>query len=265
MNSTFVLRPPYIEYFRDFSRFRSGWWVVALVASVLIHAFFVWRASIYVPRPPLEEVRVEVRMIKPEPPPPPPPPPKLIEPPPPPPPPKPVPKPPKEVVRQPPPPVLAAPPAPTPPTPSEPVVAPQPKVSELPPIDAPPPPPGPPAPAAAAPSAPAAPGPVTSSAPVSDNFDALLSGFGRELSRNFEKNKRYPRVAQMRGLQGKLELLFEFENGELVNVSVKKSSGHSALDDAAIEVARKLTLPALAGALAQRKFSFTLPVDYKLQ
>jgi protein TonB len=61
------------------------------------------------------------------------------------------------------------------------------------------------------------------------------------------------------------KLLFEFSNGELVNVSLKQSSGHPLLDQSALDTARKLQLPGLTGALARRSFSFTLPVEYRLQ
>lgn len=255
MNPTSVLRPPYIAYFRDFTRFRSGLWAAAFVVSILVHAFFVWRASIYVPRVPPEEIRVDVRMIQPErpPPPPPPPPQKIIEPPPPPPPPKPVPKPPKEVPRQAPLPVLAAPPAPAV-TPSEPVVPVQPPPAPLPPIDAPPPPPAPPAPPQ--------PAPVSAAPPV--DYDALINSYGRDVGRVFESNQKYPPVARQRNQQGTLDLLFEFENGQLVNVSVKRSSGVSVLDNAAVDVGRRMKMPSLPAGLAQRPFSFVLPVRYKL-
>lgn len=256
MNPTSVLRPPYIAYFRDFSRFRSWLWAAAFVASILVHAFVVWRASVYVPRVHEPEVRVDIRMIEPErpvPPPPPPPPQKIIEPPPPPPT-KPTPKPPKEVPRPAPPlPVLAAPPAPAE-APSERVVAVQPPPAPLPPIDAPPPPPAPPAPPAPAPVA-----------PPPENYDALINSFGREVGKLFESNQRYPAVARTRNQQGSLELVFEFDNGQLVNVSVKQSSGFSVLDNAAVEVGRKMKLPPFPGSLAQRKFSFVLPVNYRLQ
>ena len=255
MNPTSVLHPPYIEYFRDFTRFRSRFWATALVLSIVAHALAVWQASRYTLRPPpSEEIRVDVRMIDLQPPPPPPPPPKSVEPPPPPPPPKPVPKPPKELPRQNPLPVLAAPPAPA--IASEPVVPVQPPPAPLPPIEAPPPPPQ--AVAPTPPPAPVAPAPV-------ENVDTLINSFGREVSRGFESAKRYPRVAQMRNQQGRLELLFEFSNGELVNVSLKQSSGHPLLDQSALDTARKLQLPALTGALARRSFSFTLPVEYRLQ
>jgi periplasmic protein TonB len=269
MTPTSLLRPPYIAYFRDFSRFRSWLWASAIIGSILVHAFVLWRVSVYVPRPPMEDIRVDVRMIEPPPPPPPPkpvepppPPPKPVEPPPPPPPPKPVPQP-KKPVPRPAPPVIAAPPAPV--APAEPVVPVQPPPSPLPPIDAPPPPPAPPAPAPPAPPAPAPSPPQPAVTAPAENVDALISTFGREISRAFESAKRYPRVAQMRGLQGNLQLLFEFANGELVKVSLVQSSGHKVIDDSALEAARKLKLPAFTGSLGRRSFSFTLPVEYKLQ
>jgi protein TonB len=101
-------------------------------------------------------------------------------------------------------------------------------------------------------------------APV-ENLDALISGFGRDLSRSFEANKVYPRVAQMRNIQGKLKLKFVFANGELTDVTVAESSGHTLLDDAAIAAARKLKMPALVGRLSREPFSIVLPVDYSLK
>lgn len=252
MNPDSLLRPSYIAYFRDFSGLRSPFWIAALVLSILFHAYVVWQASHYAPPPPeAEELRVDVRMIEP----PPPPPPVVVVPPPPPPPPKPVPKPPKELPRQAPlPAVIAAPPAPA--APAEPVVPVQPEPAPLPPIDAPPPPPAPPAPPVAAPPAPVAP---------VENLDALIDGFGRDLSRAFEANKVYPRVAQMRNIQGKLKLKFVFANGEMTDVTVAESSGQKLLDDAAIAAARKLRMPALLGRLTRESFSIVLPVDYALK
>ncbi len=218
---------------------------------MLVHALAIWQASNYEPRQEVDEIRLDVRMMEAVQPPPPPP--KAIEPPPPPPLPKPAPKPPKELPRQAPLPVLAA--APAPASPAEAVVPVQPPPAPLPPIDVPPPPPVP-APVAAPPPA---------VVPPVENVDALISTFGREVSRGFESAKTYPRVAQMRNQQGKLLLLFEFADGELVGVSLKQSSGHTMLDQSALDTARKLKFPPLAGTLARRSFSFTLPVEYRLQ
>ncbi len=240
----------------DYLRVPSWLWPLAFALALAVNLILVLSASWYTPKPDTLETRVEVRMIEPErpkPPPPPPPPQKIIEPPPPPPA-KPTPKPPKEVPRPTPPlPVLAAPPAPAD-APAERVVAVQPPPAPLPPIDAPPPPPAPPAPPAPAPVA-----------PPPENYDALINSFGREVGKVFESNQKYPPVARNRNQQGSLELVFEFDGGQLVNVSVKQSSGFSVLDNAAVEVGRKMKLPPFPGSLAQRKFSFVLPVNYRLQ
>lgn len=257
MNPDSLLRPSYIAYFRDFSGLRSPFWIAALVLSVLLHAYVVWQASHYTPEPPdAEEIRVDVRMIEPPPPPPPPPPVVVVPPPPAPPPPKPVPKPPKEVPRQPPPPIVAAPPAPA--APAERVVPVQPEPMPLPPIEAPPPPPAPPAlpPQVTAPPVPAAP---------AEDLNALIDGFGRDLLRAFEANKVYPRVAQMRNIEGKLKLKLFFENGELVNVLVVEGSGNKLLDDAAIADGRKLKSLVMPGRLARETFTREWWVNYTLK
>ncbi len=239
---------------QDYSKIPGWVWPVAFLLSVTANILLGLSAARYTPDVREPDRRFEVRMIKPEPPP-------VIELPPPPPPPPPQPKaptkPPKTVPRPAPLPVLAAPPAPAAPVAEERVVPVQPAPAPLPPIDAVPPPSLPPA-AVQAPSAPAPSPPV-------ENIEALISGFGREVSRGFEANKRYPRVAQTRGQQGRLELLFDFDEGRMVKVSVKQSSGHNVLDEAALEAARKMKLPDLSGTLAQRRFSFTLPVEFKLQ
>ena len=96
-------------------------------------------------------------------------------------------------------------------------------------------------------------------------MDALINGFGRELSRVFAENKQYPRVAQMRNMQGKLKMQFDFANGVLVDVKLISSSGHTLLDNAALADARKLKLPAPTGSLARQTFSIVLPVDYTIK
>ena len=240
MNPISVLRPPYVAYFSDFTRFRSWLWAAAFVASILVHSFVVWRASVYVPRVPPTEIRVDVRMIKEEPPPPPPP--------------KPVPKPPKPVPQQAPLPVLAAPPAPSP-APEERVVPVQPPPAPLPPIDAPPPPPAP-APVPAPAPAPAAP---------SVDYQSLKAGYGQALSAEIKKGQTYPRLAAMRGLEGTPKVLIVIENGQLVSATLVDESGQSVLDEAALALVKKTKLPPVPAALAGQRLEFLLPIDYKLR
>ncbi len=251
MNPISVIRPPYVVYFSDFTRFRSWLWAAAFAASILVHGFVVWRASVYVPRVAPAEIRVDVRMIKEEPPPPPPP--KPVEPPPPPPP-KPVPKPPKPVPQQAPLPVLAAPPAPSPAA-EERVVPVQPPPAPLPPIDAPPPPPAvvpvpAPAPAPAAPSV---------------DFQSLKAGYGQALSAEIKKGQTYPRLAAMRGLEGTPKVLIVIEDGQLVSATLVDESGQAVLDEAALALVKKTRIPPVPSSLAGQRLEFLLPIDYKLK
>ncbi|HEY9192055.1 MAG TPA: TonB family protein [Methyloversatilis sp.] len=96
-------------------------------------------------------------------------------------------------------------------------------------------------------------------------MDALIDGYGREVSRAFDAAKTYPRVAQMRNIEGQLMMRFDFANGALTDVSVVESSGQKVLDDAALAAARKLKLPPPGGSLARRSFYFTMPVVYRLK
>ncbi|MCQ9379519.1 energy transducer TonB [Methyloversatilis sp. XJ19-49] len=101
-------------------------------------------------------------------------------------------------------------------------------------------------------------------APAED-LNALIDGFGRDLLRAFEANKIYPRVAQMRNIEGKLKLKLFFENGELVNVLVVEGSGNKLLDDAAMADGRKLKSLVMPGRLTRETFTREWWVNYTLK
>jgi len=71
-------------------------------------------------------------------------------------------------------------------------------------------------------------------------YSQRLSAFHTQLVSKVYGQIRYPRRAVRRELQGRLELdLTLKENGELVQVAVVQSSGHSILDQAAVAAAEK--------------------------
>lgn len=131
-----------------------------------------------------------------------------------------------------------------------------------------------PAAAAATPPAPAA-LPDQRAAPVADraaaappalDLDALASQYGRQVADLLVSRKRYPRVAQMRGWQGQVEVEARFvPGGRLGQVVVTRSSGHETLDAAAIELLQGAEFPPLPASLAQADFRLRLPIDYRLQ
>lgn len=85
------------------------------------------------------------------------------------------------------------------------------------------------------------------------------------LWRRVAELKRYPNQARMNGQEGKVVLKAVIRSdGHLADVSVQKSSGHSVLDDAAIE-AVKLACPLhMKHAIGKPQIVVSLPIVYSL-
>lgn len=85
------------------------------------------------------------------------------------------------------------------------------------------------------------------------------------LWRRVAELKRYPSQARMNGQEGKVVLKAIIRaDGHLADVSVQKSSGHSVLDDAAIE-AVKLACPLhMKHAIGKPQIVVSLPIVYSL-
>ncbi len=128
----------------------------------------------------------------------------------------------------------------------------------------------------------AAPAPVTTVAPPASeptpspqptgpsqqDIDAARSLYGSLLSRAIAKYKQYPRIAQMRGWEG--EVLLEVhcdEKGHVLSTHVKKSSGHTVLDEQAITMVKKASpLPQPPEILRNSKnLVILVPVPFSLE
>ena len=230
--------------FSQFSINRDNVFNWALIVSITLHTL----AAIGLPNFSVEkmlkpkELVVELAPPKPEPPPPAPQPPK----------PEPVkPKvtPPKPVVQNTPKPVIAKSPEVAPPPP---VIAAAPKA------DAPP-------PAVVAPVAPPEPPKPTVNQVDVDN---AKNQYGNLLSREVAKHKQYPKIAQMRGWQGDVELDLQIDgsNGNLIASKVRATSGFEALDKQALEMVKKAApFPLPPEALRAKTFNVIIPVSFKLE
>lgn len=93
-----------------------------------------------------------------------------------------------------------------------------------------------------------------------------LRAYKRLLFSTIDKNKFVPRAARRARLQGTVYLLVKFDkNGEIITVKVRKSSGHKALDEGAIQTIRSLKkLPAPPQELGWNTKSLTIPIRYKI-
>ena len=97
----------------------------------------------------------------------------------------------------------------------------------------------------------------------SSQVDSYLSKLSRHLARYYE----YPRRARRLGQEGTPVIVFEFRrDGSLVEHSLRDSSGHSLLDDAALAMlAQAAPLPAVPDSMRGKSFTYALPVRFNLR
>jgi protein TonB len=122
---------------------------------------------------------------------------------------------------------------------------------------------------APAPAVQSAPGPVASAPPAAPapDLSTLIAQYRSRLIGAAVRFKRYPLAARDNGWEGDVVVHLEVSaSGELGELKVKKSSGHPALDEQALEMFRlaspQVQLPA---ALRGRAFAFDVRAVYSLK
>lgn len=97
----------------------------------------------------------------------------------------------------------------------------------------------------------------------SADVDSYLSRLSRHLARYYE----YPRRARRLGQEGTPVIVFEFSrDGTLVGHSLRDSSGHRLLDEAAQEMLTQAApLPEVPDTMTGRTFTYALPVRFSLR
>lgn len=85
------------------------------------------------------------------------------------------------------------------------------------------------------------------------------------LAREARRFKRYPEGARLEGAAGTAEVRIELDAGRAPMLRLVRSSGHSALDNAALEMLRQAApRTALPETLSRRSFAISLPVVFDL-
>lgn len=112
----------------------------------------------------------------------------------------------------------------------------------------------------------APPAPVTSAPRVAVNPDAETNYYAQLLAW-LEKNKEYPRRAQLRRMEGVAHLRFVIdEHGRVMSHKIERSSGHGTLDDAVERmIARASPLPPIPPALGKSSLDVVVPVQFFLK
>lgn len=112
----------------------------------------------------------------------------------------------------------------------------------------------------------APPAPVNSAPRVAVNPDAEANYYAQLLAW-LEKNKEYPRRAQLRRMEGVTHLRFVIdEHGRVMSHKIERSSGHETLDDAVERmIARASPLPPIPPALGKSSLDVVVPVQFFLK
>ena len=80
-----------------------------------------------------------------------------------------------------------------------------------------------------------------------------------------EQLKRYPHIAKMNRWEGRVVVQAAIQNdGQVLNVDIVESSGHSILDQSAIEVLRRASPLNLKHPLGQDRLVLQVPITYRL-
>lgn len=102
--------------------------------------------------------------------------------------------------------------------------------------------------------------------PSQADMDNARSQYGNSLWGAISKHKKYPKIAQMRGLEGEVIVELQLDgNGKLKSKKVAQSSGHDVLDKQALEMVEKaLPFPVPPESLRNSSFTITVPIPFKL-
>lgn len=112
----------------------------------------------------------------------------------------------------------------------------------------------------------APPQPIQPPRPSQADISDARNSYGGALFKAIAKHKKYPRIAQTRGWQGKVILELKLNGqGKLISKKVIQSSGHKALDKQALKMVEKaVPLPVPPKALRDGNFTIKVSVPFKL-
>jgi periplasmic protein TonB len=108
---------------------------------------------------------------------------------------------------------------------------------------------------------------VAKAAPATTPKTRADYGWVRDaLWRRIVEMKHYPAQARLNHLEGKVILRAVIRSdGHLEDLSVKESSGHRLLDEAAMEVIRRICPVPMKQALGRPEVVVMIPIDYRLE
>ena len=102
---------------------------------------------------------------------------------------------------------------------------------------------------------------------ASSFINKTIESYSTKLTKAIARQKKYPRIAQMRGWQGEIVLNLEIDGqGNLIKSTIKKKSGFKALDTEGINMVKRASpFPKPPKGLESRIFNVIVPISFKLQ
>ena len=96
--------------------------------------------------------------------------------------------------------------------------------------------------------------------------EKALESFSAEIHKAVSLQMQYPQMAQMRGWEGEVIILFKIdEQGALMKPSIKQSSGRKILDEEALSMVKRVSpIPKLPKELEGSEFSIHIPITFSL-
>ena len=94
-----------------------------------------------------------------------------------------------------------------------------------------------------------------------------IESYSAILTKAIAKQKKYPRIAQMRGWQGEIIIDLEIDGkGNLINSKIKQKSGFKILDKEGMAMIKRASpFPKPPKELESKIFNVIVPISFKLQ
>lgn len=101
-----------------------------------------------------------------------------------------------------------------------------------------------------------------------EEFDALRDQYGILISREIEKYKQYPKIAQIRDSQGDVTVEIQMDDtGNIISTEIQTSSGFNSLDKEALDMIKRAAplLPMPPSALKAKALKVLVPLSFRLE
>ena len=94
-----------------------------------------------------------------------------------------------------------------------------------------------------------------------------IESYSAKLTKAIAKQKKYPRIAQMRGWQGEIIISLEIDGqGNLIKSKIKNSSKHEILNREGMDMIKRASpFPKPPKELELKNFNVIVPISFKLQ